>query len=159
MPKAIPKSLPRGDVIKRLDQHADDFRKLYYHDRLSLRDVAFRMGVSLGYLSKWADLRGMPKRSLAEAAQNRGIRDDDVREVIRLRLQKQLTLKEISTLCGYESRSSVHKVLKEVGLDGKLKELPTWEEWLEFVRQSAQRSQQTEDGQDAEAEDEEEDGE
>ena len=130
----------RGDVTRSLDQRHDIFNKLHHVDKLSMREIAFRLGVSLGALSRWKRARQIITRTQREGVQ---IKSDlllpTVEKVIEMRLRDHLSLKEIASQCGYKSKTRVHKILKSVGLEGNLSDLPTWEEWLEAVRKGKSR--------------------
>lgn len=134
-----------GEVTRGLDKRKDIFIKLYYNDKLSLREVADRMGVSFGALTKWANKQELPRRSLSEARavkmaprMTRLGRDRDT--IARLRLDAKLTLEEIAEKCGYKNRSTVHKMLKSAGLDGELDTLPSLAEWRQQQAAKAKRA-------------------
>ncbi len=132
----------RGDVLRSLDNRRDIFMKLYFQDGLSLRDAAFRLGVSLWSLEKWCKDKGITLRTGKESqlARSRRVRDSET--IIRLRLKDQMTMEEIAQQCGYANKSTVYKILSGAGLSGKLETLPTWEEWQAAIRQpkSARRT-------------------
>lgn len=129
----------RGDVRRSLDQRRDIFEKLHHRDGLSLREVAFRLGVSIASLTRWINLRGVPVRSKSDGqtARHQRARDElerDAPAVARLRLKERLTLDEIAKQCGYKYKSTPAKTLKSLGLQGPLSTLPTWEEWQAAIR-------------------------
>ena len=113
-----------------LDRRRDIFERLYLREKMGLMTVSEQMGVRFAVLQTWTRRRKIPIRSPKDAQEALLQRNAIAQEVVRLRLQEQMTQQAIADHLGIRNRSGVQQMLARRGLAGSLEDLPSWEDYL-----------------------------
>lgn len=112
-----------------MDDRRAEFDRLYFKQKLALRDVARQMNVSVQTLVSWTNANNIRRRNRREAQHNRSRRLGKHEKVIRLRLVEKLTVGKIAERLNYSSKGTVHAILAMYGLTGPLASLPSYEQF------------------------------